>query len=205
MSNRMWTVLLVALITLIMLDGSYAKAQIGAKDRPKNSGLIGGVVLDSDSRPIAGATVDLDHVDADVSECRMRLYGPGGRMNKSVTTSSNGVFLIAFEWDPEQIGCVLGGAQPVAYVNVLVFNKVNAYETTRAQVSLLLAPNLPALFQGGSLKASGPMGEQFNKRVDQTVKDNPALKAYLRSLSEQMSVELYGLMGNAGTIHASKP
>ena len=204
MTNKMWTVLIVALMAPIIIDGSYAQAQIGAKDRPGNVGLIGGVVLDTDSRPIAGATVDLARVDGDVSECSLRLYGPGGRMNKSVNTSSNGEFLIAFEWEPEQLECVVGGAQPQAYVNVLVFNE-GVNRATHTQVRLDLAPNLPALFQGGVLKASGPIGERLNKRAKEAANNNPALKVYFRSISQRMSAEMYGLMGDAGTIHAEKP
>ena len=126
-------------------------------------------------------------------------------MNKSVKTSSSGTFLIAFEWDPEQLSCVMGGAQPQAYVNVLVFNSQNQYQTTAKQAPLLLAPNLPSLFKGGSLKAGGPLGDQFNKTVEEAIKDNPALKSYLKSLSDQMSIEMYGLMGDAGLITAAKP
>ena len=95
MFKRILATIVLALAATATLGSELAHAQVGAKDRPLDLGLIGGVVVDRDNRPIANATVSLSRVIADASECSLRLYGPGARMNRSVTTSSNGVFLIA--------------------------------------------------------------------------------------------------------------
>ena len=90
-------------------------------------------------------------------------------------------------------------------MNIQVYNARKEYQTTSSIVPLLLAPNLAAIFGGVGLKATGPVGEQLNKRIDDATKDNPVLKAYLRSLSQTMTIEMYGLMGDAGAIAAAKP
>jgi hypothetical protein len=192
----------------LALASQQASAQLfGAKDRPLNVGLIGGVVLDANGQALKNTTVlvHLEQVSVDPSECSLRIYGPNRGMNKNVTTTSNGVFLIAFEWEPEQLGCVLGGPVPRALIGAWVFDEKNEHTRTSKQQPLLLAPNLSAVIKGVSPQATGQLGEHVNERIEEATKDNPVLKAYLRGLSEVMSAEMYCLMGDAGVIVAARP
>jgi hypothetical protein len=196
----------VVLFIALGLAGSQVPAQpIGPRARPLNTGLIGGVVLDPSGKGIAGATVSLDHVAADVSSCVLRIYGPNRGMLRNLTTNQNGVFLIAFDWEPEQLGCVIGGGAPRAHVTVLAFAADNSYQKSAKNVPLLLAPSLQTVLNGVTPGATGPLGEELNKGIKDYSKDNPALKAYLRTLSNAMSVELYALMGDAGAIEVARP
>ena len=84
MSNRMIEMLLLGL-TLAFASQQASAQLFGARDRPLNIGLIGGIVLDANGRALKDATVliHLEQVSADVSECSLRIYGP----NRVVVTN----------------------------------------------------------------------------------------------------------------------
>jgi hypothetical protein len=87
----------------------------------------------------------------------------------------------------------------------LAFAADNSYEKGAKNVQLLLAPNLQAILKGVAPGVTGTLGEELSKKIQEFAKDNPVLKAYVRTLSQAMSVELYGLMGDAGAIVVPRP
>jgi len=162
-----------------------------------NEGLIFGEVKDVDTgETVEGARAVLTFLKGDAGLPPMRILG-----KSQSDTDASGRFLIGFQWDPLQLGNLMGiGANPPFHLIVIgptpdaAHPRVKQYKTTHFDARLYMVVSLRAIANGGipDFRKPDSVATTIGKQVVNKWRDYKRFPA-IRVM--QSSPEMYALIG----------